>query len=106
MRNVIERVIILQHVDTTITRNDLPMELRSAAFWKGTQKTYDLHLQSIGDGMDFKVLTKKISSDIKEKILRNALERSGGNKTKAAKLLGISRFRLIREQKKLTGRTN
>lgn len=106
LRNVIERVIILQHVDTTITRNDLPMELRSAAFWKGTQKTYDLHLQSIGDGMDFKVLTKKISSDIKEKILRNALERSGGNKTKAAKLLGISRFRLIREQKKLTGRTN
>ena len=105
LRNVIERVMILQHVDTTITPNDLPMELRSAAFWNGTQKTYDLHLRSIGDGMDFKVLTEKISSDIKEKILKNALDRSGGNKTKAAKLLGISRFRLIREQKKLTGRT-
>ncbi|OPY89387.1 MAG: Transcriptional regulatory protein ZraR [Syntrophaceae bacterium PtaU1.Bin231] len=106
LRNVVERVMILQHVDTTITPSDLPMELRSTAFWNGTQKTYDLHLQSIGEGMDFKVLTEKISGDIKEKILKNALDRAGGNKTKAAKLLGISRFRLIREQKKLSGRSN
>ncbi len=105
LRNVVERVMILQHVDTTITPGDLPMELRSTAFWNGTQKTYDLHLQSIGEGMDFKVLTEKISGDIKEKILKNALDRAGGNKTKAAKLLGISRFRLIREQKKLSGRS-
>ncbi|HOG18062.1 MAG TPA: sigma 54-interacting transcriptional regulator [Syntrophales bacterium] len=105
LRNVVERVMILQHVDTTITPSDLPMELRSTAFWNGTQKTYDLHLQSIGEGMDFKVLTEKISGDIKEKILKNALDRAGGNKTKAAKLLGISRFRLIREQKKLSGRS-
>ena len=103
LRNVIERVMIMQHIDTTIKPSDLPVELRSSSFLNGAQKTYDLNLQSIGEGMDFKALTEKISNDIKKKILKNALERSGGNKTKASKLLRISRYQLIREQKKLEG---
>ena len=44
---------------------------------------------------------KKIIINIKREILNNALETSMGNKTKAAKRLGISRYKFIREEKKI-----
>jgi len=51
-------------------------------------------------GIDYDTVTEKILKDVKGKILKNALHKSGGNKTEAAKQLGISRYKLIREQKK------
>jgi len=51
-------------------------------------------------GIDYDTVTEKILKDVKGKILENALQKSGGNKTEAARQLGISRYKLIREQKK------
>ena len=42
----------------------------------------------------------------KEKILENALEISGGNKTAAARHLSISRYKFIRERKKIDKHIN
>ena len=50
--------------------------------------------------LDFQVVIEKITREVKEKIIANTLDISKGNKTKAAKLLGISRYKLLREQKR------
>jgi transcriptional regulator with PAS, ATPase and Fis domain len=51
--------------------------------------------------MDYKRAVEKLTGKIKGRILERALELSGGNKTKAAALLNISRYALIRELKKV-----
>jgi DNA-binding NtrC family response regulator len=52
-------------------------------------------------GMDYKEATEELSKKIREKILSRALELSAGNKSRAAKLLRVSRYTLLRELKKL-----
>jgi transcriptional regulator with PAS, ATPase and Fis domain len=49
------------------------------------------------EGVNYEEATVKIIGDIKHRILNNALEISRGNKTKAAKMLNISRYKFIRE---------
>jgi DNA-binding NtrC family response regulator len=53
------------------------------------------------DGIDYTRVTERIANDVKRKIVEAALEMSRGNKTEAARRLGISRYKLIREQKKI-----
>ena len=60
-----------------------------------------LPLISATDRIDYKLAVEKLTNKIKERILERALELSGGNKTKAAALLNISRYALIRELKKV-----
>ncbi len=57
--------------------------------------------QLSSEGIDFTQVTERITNDIKRKIIENTLEMSRGNKTEAARRLGISRYKLIREQKKI-----
>jgi DNA-binding NtrC family response regulator len=51
-------------------------------------------------GIDYTTMTEEITRNVKGKILEKALELSRGKKTEAARLLNISRYKLIREQKK------
>jgi transcriptional regulator with PAS, ATPase and Fis domain len=46
-------------------------------------------------------MTENIMNNIRKTILNNALQQNNGNKSKAAKYLGISRYKFIREQKKI-----
>jgi transcriptional regulator with PAS, ATPase and Fis domain len=53
----------------------------------------------VGDESSFRDLTALVES-VETREITKALRRSGGNKTKAAKVLGISRFALQRKMDK------
>jgi two-component system, NtrC family, response regulator AtoC len=102
LKNIIERVMILQNIGATITSENLPAEIKTTQ----SQKQFKFEIEDFApllssESIDYETVTQRIIADIKEKILENALEISGGNKTVAAKHLSISRFKLIREQKKI-----
>lgn len=101
LRNVIERVMILQPANSIITLDNLPAEVKSAK----PSSIFTLSLNNMcfplpGEEIDYTSVTENILHEIKRKIINQALEASRGNKTKAAQRLGISRYKLIREQKK------
>lgn len=100
LRNIIERIMILQQ-DTVIITEHLPAEIKNTDKQILFDTQIDVwvpHLTS--GGMDYAKMTEKMFNEIKGKIITNAIEISGGNKSKAAKLLHISRYQLMREQKK------
>ncbi|MCX5835750.1 MAG: sigma-54-dependent Fis family transcriptional regulator, partial [Deltaproteobacteria bacterium] len=107
LKNIIERVMILQNIGNIITPENLPAEIQTTQ----RQKQLNINIDDVvallsSDAIDYTSVTQKIITEIKEKILENALEISGGNKTVAAKHLSISRFKLIREQKKIDRQIN
>jgi transcriptional regulator with PAS, ATPase and Fis domain len=104
LKNIIERVLILKSTGQVIQPQDVPAEIVA-----GTQKDgVDLikiapFLQQLPmEDLDYNLITEKIDQDIRRRILDNALTRSRGNKSLAAKHLSISRYKFIREQKKLS----
>jgi transcriptional regulator with GAF, ATPase, and Fis domain len=107
LKNIIERVMILQRIGTTILPDDLPAEIKVIPTQKYLNVEIEKFLPPLFSGeINFTSVTEKIMNDIKEKILENALEMSGGNKTVAAKQLSISRYKFIREQKKISKHIN
>lgn len=101
LKNIIERVMILQDVGTTITPDYLPSEIKINYQMKNLIRSKrNLPVTLPAEGIDFQALTEKINNEVKEKIIGKALDATKGNKTKAAKLLGISRYKLLREHKK------
>jgi two-component system response regulator AtoC len=107
LKNIIERVMILRNIGNIITSENLPTEIKVTQ----SQKYLKIDIDDVAsllsaDGIDYTAVTHKIITEIKEKILENALEISGGNKTVAAKHLSISRYKLIREQKKIGRQMN
>jgi len=95
LRNVIERALILEDTDQ-ITTEYLPGSLLSSPRREQTTAT-------INDGSPRFVLPHEgISLDDAElSFVRQAIQRSGGNQTRAAELLGISRDQLRYRLKKL-----
>ena len=93
LRNVIERALILEDADQ-ITTEYLPGSLLMSP--RSEQTT-------TSDGSPLFVLPNEgISLDDAElSFVRQAIERSGGNQTRAAELLGISRDQLRYRLKKL-----
>jgi len=101
LKNIIERVMIVQDMGNVITPECLPAEIKMGALQENNHLTfYNFSPVFSMEGIDFETVTGKINRDVKEKIITKALEQSKGNKSKAAKLLGISRFKLLRELKK------
>ncbi len=101
LKNIMERVMILQNVGTTILPENLPAEMRAADEGGNYRISMDTFLPNLTSGsMDYTAMTEEITNKIKGKILERALEMSRGRKSEAAKLLNISRYKLIREQKK------
>jgi len=102
LKNIIERIMILHNDGFHITCENLPAEMRITT----NQEKLRLQIENIlpqlsPDGIDFTRVTERITNDIKRKIIENTLAASKGNKTAAARCLGISRYKLIREQKKI-----
>ncbi len=96
LRNVIERAMILED-DETITTKYLPRGLA------GESRTGN---EAPSDGAraadQFRLPADGVSLDeVEMSLVRQALERSGGNQTKAAELLDISRDQLRYRLKKL-----
>jgi two-component system response regulator AtoC len=102
LKNIIERIMILRDVGRLITPENIPAEIKVSAARDPVAPADDqLPLTSAADRIDYKLAVEKVTNKIKERILVRALELSGGNKTKAASLLNISRYALIRELKKV-----
>lgn len=101
LRNIIERIMIVRDVGAIITPECIPREIKTTGHQEENKILPDSFLPLLpAEGIDFQAVTKKITQEVKEKIIANALDISKGNKTKAAKLLGISRYKLLREQKR------
>jgi two-component system, NtrC family, response regulator AtoC len=94
LRNVIERALILEDSDV-ITTEYLPGGLltapRLSTMGAGTQRSSHFVLPPEGMSLDEAELA----------FVRQAIERSGGNQTRASELLGISRDQLRYRLKKL-----
>jgi two-component system response regulator AtoC len=92
LRNVIERAMILEDADE-ITAKYLPRGLGGDSRGGGavSQGTEQIRLPSDGLSLDA----------VEMSLVRQALERSGGNQTRAADLLDISRDQLRYRMKKL-----
>ncbi len=96
LRNVIERSLILEESDT-ISTEYLPAELLDPA-----RRIRGSTADSDCAGSWFSLPSKGISLDEAEmSFVQQAIERSGGNQTRAAELLGISRDQLRYRLKKL-----
>ncbi|MDQ5985537.1 MAG: Anaerobic nitric oxide reductase transcription regulator NorR [Syntrophus sp. SKADARSKE-3] len=103
LKNIIERVMILKNTGDIIVPEDLPSEIVDVAQVGVDIKEIKIEsfLQQIPlEGIDYDLITGRISGHIKKRILENALAHSQGNKSEAAKRLSISRYKFIREQKK------
>lgn len=96
LRNVIERTLILEDSDT-ITTEYLPGSLLGPVRKDGGPTTH-----SDRGSVQFALPGEGISLDEAElSFVQQAIERSGGNQTRAAELLGISRDQLRYRLKKL-----
>jgi two-component system NtrC family response regulator len=95
LRNVIERAMILEDGDE-ITAKYLPrglaVESRTGSETHAESRTLD-QFRLPGDGLSLE--------EVEMSLVRQALKRSGGNQTKAAELLDISRDQLRYRMKKL-----
>jgi len=90
LRNVLERALILHN--KSITPADLPREFGRMAASEG-KRWRDGGIVLPVDGLDL--------ADVTASLVVQALERTEGNKSQAAKLLGISRFALRTRIQKL-----
>ncbi len=102
LKNIIERIMILRDVGRLITPENIPAEIKVSITQDPVVPVDDLlPLTSASDRIDYKLAVERLTGKIKERILERALELTAGNKTKAAALLCISRYALIRELKKV-----
>ncbi|GAG20636.1 unnamed protein product, partial [marine sediment metagenome] len=83
LENVIERAVILEE-GTSISSENFP-------FKKGVGA---LSVSDLGGGSD-SLSIKKRSVELERDLIKRALEETGGNKTKASKILEISHRALI-----------
>lgn len=103
LKNIIERVMIIQDMGNIITPEYLPAEIKNTISREQTRlvTNADGYVPDLlSENIDFQAVTEKITQEVKEKIIARAMEQSKGNKSKAASMLGISRFKLIRELKR------
>ena len=93
LRNVIERIVILND-DTKIHLYHLPPDMQNRGTDENPMSAVETFETCINLTLDDKM------DCIEKQCILEALEKSFGNQTKAASLLGISRFALKRKMEK------
>ncbi|MBA7580479.1 Anaerobic nitric oxide reductase transcription regulator NorR [subsurface metagenome] len=101
LKNIIERIMILQSVSNLITSDNIPAEIKAVAPQMLAIQTGDLSFLNGPYPADYRSAIDELTNKIKKEILGKALEVNRGNKAATAWQLGISRYTLIRELKKL-----
>lgn len=102
LRNIIERIMILHNDGELIGYENLPAEMRKAANQEELNLRIDDMVPDLStEEIDFIGAVDRATREIKKRIIAGAVAASGGNKSRAARRLGISRFKLIREEKKI-----
>jgi len=87
LRNLIERVMILENKEM-IDLSDLPREIHAEEAHQPVEQAFILPPGGV------------VLEDVERSLLEQALQRTGGNQTRAAKLLGLSRDTLRYRLKK------
>ena len=102
LKNVIERIMILNDVKEILPEH-LPDEILSKTQSLTTQLSYvkGPWIDLSDDGLNFNEVIEKVTFDLKKHIIMQALEKTHGNKTRAAGILGLSRSALGRQMKKI-----
>jgi len=101
LKNIVERVMIPQSIGKVLTPENLPAELKAASPLD-IVRDIDKALQPMSrDRIDYQSVVDHLNTEVRRRILQKALDRSDGKKSAAARLLGISRYTLIRELKKI-----
>jgi two-component system, NtrC family, response regulator AtoC len=102
LRNVVERALILEDADL-VTTEYLPRDLLAQTGHAAPASTASQQrAEAFGGGRDLLLPSHGISlEELETSLVRQAIERSGGNQTRAAELLGISRDQLRYRLKKL-----
>lgn len=95
LKNVIERIVILTS-EEWITTKKLPLEIQNFEGETDPVWTEEESIVTVAEGFS---LDDKLDS-IERRYLVDALEKFGGNQTKAAEWLGISRFAFRRKIEK------
>jgi DNA-binding NtrC family response regulator len=91
LENVVERAVALSGGRSVLDLEDLPEEIRQ----RGREGRPEVHLDGDGIALDRAV------GEFEERLVLEALERTGWVKTRAAKLLHIKRTTLIEKMKRL-----
>jgi DNA-binding NtrC family response regulator len=86
LENLIERVVIMRG-SGLIAVSDLPPQLRASRDTGATPTIPDLP----DEGTDLRAMLEQVE----ERMIAEALERTGGNKNRAAELLGLNRTTLV-----------
>ncbi len=102
LQNAVERAAVLTGVAHEITLPDLPEEVREAA---AGASPYEVAAQGPGlppanipeGGIDFDAVVTKVERDL----LLQSLAKAGGNKMRAAQLLGMKRTTFVEKLKRL-----
>jgi DNA-binding NtrC family response regulator len=92
LENAIERAVALSGGRTQIEVSDLPTEIQSASEMPVSQE-----VTLPGDGFDLDAYV----GNIERELIYRALEKSAGNKGRAAKLLSLKRTTLVEKLKRL-----
>jgi DNA-binding NtrC family response regulator len=95
LENAIERAVALSGGRTQIETADLTPDIQQAS-----QADAALDLRLPEDGIDFDVYVSRIE----HALIRRALEKTGGNKGQASKLLNLKRTTLVEKLKRLDPR--
>ena len=100
LENLLERVVILKGTGT-IGLADLPPHLRQTAQGRASHLTPMPDLPS--NGTDLRTMLESVE----DRMIAEALERTGGNKNRAAELLGLNRTTLVEKlRRKRTAMTS
>jgi len=81
LENVIESALVLSD------GGDIHLEHLPETLWKSPKSLHPLQLEIPDEGVSLK--------EVEKTLLKKALEKTGGNQTRAAQLLGIKRHALI-----------
>ncbi len=98
LENLIERLVVTDR-DGVITMDDLPSKVRGGGPVRGGAATPPLGVP-VTEALDAGSTLDQVLRDTEDKLIDEALARSGGNNAKAAQLLGINRTTLIEKLKR------
>jgi two-component system, NtrC family, response regulator AtoC len=103
LRNVIERIVIANDVSEVLLEH-FPIDVLSKVqlMEKKHSKQLLSTLKLTDEGIDLNQSVMELTVDLKRQLIGQALNYCGGNKTKAAKLLRLSRGALWREIQKFS----
>jgi two-component system response regulator AtoC len=102
LKNIIERVMIPQNIGNVLTPANLPAELKATSPLDIVRDIDKALPPMTGGRIDYQGVVDRLNTEVRKRILQKALDRSNGRKAAAARLLGISRYTLIRELKKIS----